>query len=173
MAGQSFLRRVAGVLTEVLGIQASAGAGDAGKIPALDAAGRLDASMMPTGVGAEVVVCVTSEALSAGQFVNLYNNTGTLTCRKADASAAGKEANGFVLSAYASSASATVYLPSQTNTQLTGLTPGTTHYLDPATPGGATATPPTGTGKVSQVIGKSLTATSMVFQPSDPITLAS
>lgn len=172
MAGLSFLRQVSGVITEILGIQTSAGAGDAGKIPALDATGRLDMTMMPVGLAAETVTCVTSENLAAGDFVNLYNNAGVLTARKADASAAGKPADGFVLGASTSPASNTVYLPSQTNTGLTGLTPGTTYYLDPATPGKATLTAPSGVGKVSQVLGKSLTATTFNFEPLYPITLA-
>lgn len=172
MAGKSFLRQVAGGLAEILGIQTSAGAGNAGDIPALDSTGRLDMTMMPVGIAAETVTCVTSENLTAGCYVNLYNDAGTLTARKADASAAGKPADGFVLAATTSPASATVYLASQTNTQVTGLTPGTTYYLDPATPGGATLTAPTGVGKVSQVLGKSLTATTFVFEPQYPITLA-
>src|SRR5512143_1765954 len=99
MAGDKYLYNNVGALTEKAAIQSSAGAGDAGKIPALDAAGRLDNSMMPVGLGAETDVITTSEALSAGDFVNIWASTGTKV-RKADATTAGKEAHGFVLSAY-------------------------------------------------------------------------
>lgn len=52
----------------------SAGSGDAGKLPALDAQGKLDDSFMPTGIAADVATVTTSEALSAGDFVNIYNH---------------------------------------------------------------------------------------------------
>ena len=172
MAGKSFLRQVSGAISEILGIQTSAGAGNAGDIPALDSTGRLDISMMPVGVTPEVVLAVASETLVAGNFVNLWNDTGTLKVRKADASAAGKPANGFVLAGFSTSATATVYLTSNVNTQLSALTPGTDYYLDPAVPGGVTATAPTGVGKVSQLIGRSTSATSLVFDPMYPIVLA-
>ena len=48
-----YIANVSGTLTEVSGLASSAGAGDAGKIPQLDAAGRIDASMMPVGIGAD------------------------------------------------------------------------------------------------------------------------
>ena len=89
MAGNKYLTQVGGVLTEVASNQSSAGASDAGKIPALDPTGRLDATMMPVGSGSEIDVVVTSEALAAGDFVNLWASTG-VKARKADATVAGK-----------------------------------------------------------------------------------
>jgi hypothetical protein len=147
----------------------SAGAGDAGKIPALDAAGKLDNSLMPVGIGAETKSIVASENLSAGDFVNIYNDTGTAKCRKADA-ATGKPAHGFVLSAVTATESATVYLEG-TNTQLTGLTVGE-YFLSGSTPGGAVATPPTTSGYIVQKIGVALSATELSFEPQPSITLA-
>ena len=91
MAGEKFLQLVNGVPTGKAAIQASAGAGDAGKIPALDSQGRMDQSMMPVGIAPETDTATASEALSAGDFVNLYNSSG-LKAHKADASTAGKEA---------------------------------------------------------------------------------
>jgi hypothetical protein len=172
MAGQSFLRLVSGVITEILGIQSSAGAGDAGKIPALDSTGKIDPSMMPVGVAAETKIAVASETLSAGDLVSFWDNSGTINVRKADGSAAGKPAHGFVLAGFSASASATVYLPSQINTQKTGLTPGATYYLDVSTAGAITSTAPSGAGKVSQVVGVALSATELSFVPQYPITLA-
>ena len=60
MAGQAFLARVAGKTKQIFGIQSSAGAADAGKIPALDATGRLDASMMPVGIGAQTITAAAT-----------------------------------------------------------------------------------------------------------------
>ena len=107
MAGNKYLTNNAGTITEVASLQSSAGAGDAGKIPALDAAGRLDNSMMPSGIGADTASVTSSENLAAGDLVNIWNSTGAKV-RKADATTAGKEAHGFVLSAVTSPAAATV-----------------------------------------------------------------
>lgn len=123
MPGNKYLKNNAGVITEEAAVQASAGAGDAGKIIALDTAGKIDNSMMPVGIGADTAVLVASEALSAGSFVNVWNDAGTAKVRKADATTAGKEAHGFVLSAVSLSANATVYFEG-TNTGVTGQTGG-------------------------------------------------
>jgi hypothetical protein len=148
----------------------SAGAGDAGKIPQLDASGKLDTTMMPSGIGPDTAVVLTSEILLAGDLVNIYNNAGTANVRKADASTAGKEAHGFVLAGFGAAVNATVYFES-TNTQLTGMTPGI-QFLSAATPGKTVASAPTGTGKVVQRVGLATSATSMNFEASDPIVLA-
>ena len=150
MAGDKYLKQVSGVLTEQGATQTSAGAGDAGKIPALDSAGRLDSSMMPVGIGADTAVITASEALAAGDFVNVYDAAGAFTVRKADATTAGKEAHGFVLAAVESAAPATVYFEG-TNTQVTGMTPGNVYLA--ATAGVATATAHSSTGNVVQKLG--------------------
>lgn len=145
----------------------SAGAGDAGKLPALDGTGKLDTSFMPVGIGADTASITTSENLAAGDLVNIYDSTGA-KCRKADASTAGKEAHGFVLSAYTSPAPATVYFEG-TNTQVTGLTPGN-QFLS-TTPGLCSATAPSGSGNVVQRVGFASAATAMNFQSQPPIVL--
>lgn len=150
----------------------SAGAGDASKIAKLDSNGRFDISMMPTGVGAETAAITASEALSAGDLVNVYSNAGTLNCRKADGSAAGKPADGFVLSAVSNGASATVYPEEAVVTGLTGLTVGGDCFLSTATPGVIQQTVPSGANKVCQTVGKALSATSVLFRRGPPITLA-
>lgn len=155
-------------LTIVNGKNTSAGAGDAGKLAALDAAGRLDISMMPVGVAAEVATITTSEALSAGDFVNIWDSTGAKV-RKADATVAGKEANGFVLSAFGNGVSATVYMEGS-NTAVTGQTPGKV-FLS-TTAGLAAAAAPSGAGNVVQHIGTATSATAINFEPAQPITLA-
>jgi hypothetical protein len=169
MAGNKYIAMIAGLLTEVAASQTSAGAGDAGKIPALDAAGKLDTTFMPTGVGADTASITTSEALAAGDLVNIHNSTGA-KARKADASVSGKEAHGFVLSAAGSGASATVYFEG-TNTQVTGLTPGV-QFLSAATPGLATGTAPTTAGNVVQRVGFATSATALNFQSQPPVLLA-
>lgn len=166
-----YLYNNAGAITEKAAIASSAGAGDAGKIPALDGAGRIDNSMMPVGIGADTKLLPASENLAAGDKVNVWNDTGTVKVRKADGSATGKEANGFVLAAVTSGNNATVYFEG-TNNQLTGLTGGSMYYLSATTPGGVTATAPSTAGQIVQKVGRALSTTEINFEPSDAIVLA-
>jgi len=145
----------------------SAGAGDSGKIVALDSSGRIDNTMMPVGIGADTATITASEALAAGDYVNVWNSTGAKV-RKADATTAGKHAMGFVLAAVSSSASATVYFEG-TNTQVSGMTPGEV-FLS-TTAGTGTGTAPSGSGNIVQSIGFAVSATAVNFQFSRPITL--
>ena len=71
MAAKKFLRLVNGVLTEIFGVQASAGAGNAGDLVSLDDSGRIDNSMMPVGIGADTSTISASETLAAGDWVNV------------------------------------------------------------------------------------------------------
>jgi hypothetical protein len=197
MAGNKYLSNNAGTLTEVGAVQtsagvadagkipalsasgtldptvvnsktSSAGAGDAGKLPALDGSGRLDTTFMPAGIGADTKIIVASEALAAGDFVNVWNSTGA-KARKADATAAGKEAHGFVLSAVSNGANATVYFEGP-NTAVSGQTPGPV-YLS-TTAGLATATAPSASGNVVQRLGVAVDTTEINFEGSQPIVLA-
>lgn len=145
----------------------SAGAGDSGKLPALDGTGRLSTTFMPVGVAADVATIEASEDLAAGDFVNIYDSTGA-KCRKADATTAGKEAHGFVLAGVTSGQNATVYFEGS-NTQVSGQTPGGV-FLS-ATAGLATSTAPSSSGNVVQRIGIATSATSINFQYQVPIVL--
>jgi hypothetical protein len=169
MAALKFLRIVSGVITEIFGQQTSAGAADAGKIVALDDTGRLDNSMMPVGIGADTASIVTSEALAAGDWVNVHNVTGAARARKADATTAGKAVDGFVLAAAGSGANATVYFEG-TNTQVSGQTPGDVFLQTTAGAGGATV--PSTAGNVVQRIGTAVSATAVNFERGLPVTLA-
>jgi hypothetical protein len=197
MAVRKYLKNNAGVITEETSINTSAGAGDEGKIPALnasgvldstivnsttssvgagdsgklaalDAAGRLDESMMPVGIGADTSSIATSENLAAGDLVNIYNDGGTAKARKADATTAGKEAHGFVLDAVTSPANATVYFEGP-NTSVTGLTPGV-QYLT-TTAGTSSTTAPSASGNIVQRVGFATSATNLNFQSNQPIVL--
>lgn len=167
MAAQKFLQLVSGKIKEVIAAVTST----ANAIVAMDATGRIDVSILPVGVGAEVLTMVTSENLAAGDFVNIYNNSGTITARKADATTNAKIAHGFVLAGTTSPASATIYVDSQTNTQLTGLTLGIDYYLS-TTPGGVTSTPPSTTGNIVQRLGLADKTTEIVFAPWSTIEIA-
>lgn len=148
-----------GVPTEREAIASSVGAGDAGKIPALNSSGKLAESMMPTGIGADTATIATSENLAAGDFVNIYDDGGTPTARKADASTAGKEAHGYVLASTTAPGNAEVYFEGS-NDQVSGVTAGKV-YLSAVSPGGFVTTPPSGSGNVVQQLGVGTSATSI------------
>lgn len=195
MAVPRFLASVAGRIKMIATVATSAGATDADKIPStnasgvldptllnaattgankiplLDGSGRLDPSTMPTGIGQDAASIVASETIAAGALVNVWNNSGTPNVRNADGTAEGKEANGFVLAGVSASASATVFFEGRI-TGLTGLTPGARQYLSASTPGTATATAPTTAGNVVQYIGVAVSASSIDFEASNPITVA-
>jgi hypothetical protein len=162
MAGD-YLKYVSGKLTEIIANVTSAGAGDAGKLIKLDAGGKLDTSVLPTGVGAEVVVAPASENLAAGDFVNFWDDAGTVKVRKADASDATKPAHGFVLAAVVSPANATVYC-SGINNQVSGMTPGAMQFLS-TTAGGVTETAPSANGEIAQHLGFAHSTTELYFDP--------
>lgn len=155
---------------EVEGLVTSAGAGDAGKIVALDGSGKLSTTVMPTGIGADTKSLVTSENLSAGDLVNIYDNAAVATARKADASN-GRTCNGFVLAGTTSPAAALVYLEG-TITGLSSLTIGAPYFLSGSTPGAATATMPTTTSYLGQQVGTAISATELSFEPQEAITRA-
>jgi len=199
LSTKKFIKQVSGTLTEEAALTTTAGSADANKIPALNASGvldttilngtvvstgnpsagqtpildgtgRLDQSTMPVGVVPETASVVASEALADGDFVNIWNNAGTPNVRKADASVTGKEAHGFVLAAVASAGTALVYLEGS-NTHLTGLTAGD-RYLSVTTPGGTQGTAPSGSGQVVQQVGVATSSTSIKFAPFQTIVLA-
>ncbi len=221
MATTKFIKQVAGVLAEESAVTSSAGAGDSGKVPALNASGVLDATivnskttsagsgdsgklpalnasgilddsilnasatsaadkvvkmdgsgriamgLLPVGVGADTVTMTTSETIASGDLVNIWDSTGPKV-RKADATLAGKEAMGFVLVGGASGASVDVYFEGS-NTAMTGLVAGK-RYLSTVA-GTSSATAPSGTGNVVQVVGFAISTTAMNFQSGTPITL--
>lgn len=195
MAAPRFLALIAGRTRQVVAILTSAGAGDGEKIVATNTNGKIDDSIlgaatsgnsvvvktqvdgtldpaiMPTGIGADVKNMPASEALAAGDLVNIWNDAGTAKARKADAAAEGKEAHGFVKAAVASAATAAVYFEGRI-TGLSGLTPGARQYLSAANPGALTTAAPSAAGNVVQWVGDAVSATELDFEKSNPITIA-
>lgn len=194
-SSKKFIKNVNGTLTEEFAMLTSDGIADANKIPALNAAGflddtiinasstsapdkivkldssgKLDSSMLPTGIGDDTSAIVASEALSAGDLVNVWNNAGQFNVRKADASTSGKSAHGFVLSAVSNGANATVYFEG-TNTQLSGLTAGE-QFLSVTVAGKTQSSAPTGAGQVVQRVGIAVSSTNLNFDRGDSIILA-
>jgi hypothetical protein len=159
----------AGRLREKEAIDASTGAGDAGKLIAADADGLLDESFLPAGIGADVRLITASETLDAGDIVNIHNDGGPRV-RKADATTAGKETHGFVLDGFASSATATVYFTGIL-TGLTGRTPGARQYMS-TTAGDMTETAPSTAANIVQKVGIAVAADAVAFNLGEPVELA-
>lgn len=165
------LHLVNGLPTEVQAINASTGAGDAGKLIEAGANGRIDESFLPPGIGADTKVIEASETLAAGDFVTIHDDGGTANVRLADASdGAAGQAHGFVRDGVASGANATVYFEGP-NDQLTGLTPGVTYVLSATTPGKVVAlsAAPTTAGHILQVLGVATESTEINTEIAKPI----
>ena len=138
------------------------GSSNAGKILALNAEGNVDITALPEGIGVDANIFVASEALSAGDFVNIHEDDGAAKCRKAD-NANAREADGFVTEAVTIAGEATVYPLDGTNNQMTDLAPGKRYWL--GTAGGVTnepLDPATNNGKICQYLGKAASDTELV-----------
>jgi len=137
------------------------GGGSANKPPQLDGSGLLPADMLPAGVEAQQDVLPASENLSAGDFVNIWDDTGTLKVRQADASDPTKRADGFVNDAVTMGNNATVLRSGLKNTGVSALTAGSRYFLS-ETAGGVTTTPPSTSGAIVQSVGIALASDELV-----------
>lgn len=183
-----FLKNLGGRLAEFAAVLTSAGPSDANAIPALNAQGVLDKSIIngvdaSTGnasagktvlLGADGKISPTmintsnsnskvmtaSETLVAGNWINLHDVAGQARVRKADA-ATGKECMGYVLEGVAAGGTVTVYFEGE-NTAVTGMVAGPV-YLS-STPGAGQAASPTGAGVISQVVGVATGPNSVNYQ---------
>ncbi len=160
MAADKYLKldTATGRPTQQAATQSSAGGSDAGKIPALDSTGKLDVTFMPTGIAAETQQCTASEGLTAGMWVNVFNNAGTLGVRKALATDTTKPATGYVVDTVSSSAPVLVYFDGSNALIPVGsfvvADRGKRVFLDPSVSGGCTITPPSTTGQLIQQLGR-------------------
>jgi hypothetical protein len=167
MTTNKFLTILNGIKTLTTAISESSGVANANTLVATGSDGRIGNSLLPSGIGAATEIMVASENLSAGDFINIWLDSATRKARKADASN-NRPANGFVLSAVALNASATVILQG-INNQLTGIAIGTIYYLSGTTPGKPTDTAPTTTGTIIQNLGYPVSTTGINFEYDTPI----
>ena len=138
----------------------------ANSIVATGADGTIDSSMIP---GEEVVNVLASETINAGGQVNLWNNSGTINARNADATN-GRRAWGFTILQITSGDSGNVYLGSGRNTGVSGLTPAAIYFLGSA--GAITTVVNTTTGQLLQEIGIAKSATELDEFIREPVTRA-
>ena len=165
MSTNQFLSKNVNGKTELrTAIETSSGAGDANKIIQTDSTGRIDPSFMPTGIGADTETITVSEPLTAGDFVNIYDDTGR-TARLADVDN-GRVAHGFVLESVSNGQDATIY-KGGTNTALSGLAPGAEYFLTNG--GDATTTPAIANpAQIIQSLGYASDAGELVFTFQSP-----
>ena len=170
MAAKSFLRLVAGKIKAIQATVTSAGAANDGDIVALDSTGKLDPSVLPVGVGPDVTNVPSFENLAAGDYVNLFDDSGTVKARKADNSN-GRDAHGYVKDTVVAPAAVNVYFEGA-NANLSGLTEGARIYL--GVTGGIIETPLepiTDTGKIHQFLGIAISDTEVNTDIDDCISL--
>lgn len=123
-----------------------------------------------TGTGIQPKSIAASEALSAGHYVNLFNDSGTLKARKAGGS--GKyPAHGFVKAAFSAGATAAVYPLLMANDAMASLTVGTTYFISTSTAGAVQATAPNSSGVLRQELGIAISATEILHTNSIPMEL--
>ena len=114
------------------------------------------------------VLATASETLAANDLVNLYDNGGMLSVRKASATDATMLCDGFVDAGYSAATIARVF--KRGAIAGSGLTSGAVYYLS-TTGGQASAAAPAVTGNVVQQIGKAISATALVLEIMDPVEL--
>ena len=164
-----FIELSAGKLAQKEATVVSTGVAEAGDIVALDSSGKLDPSVLPTGVGLDVLVLPATEDIGAGDYVNIYDNGGTPSIRLAS-NDNGRDAHGFLKDAVTTGNNGTVYFEGG-NDDLSGLTVGARYYL--GTAGNVTAIPPVAPGAtISQFLGIAVNATTINTDIDDCILLA-
>jgi len=166
-----YIKNDSGKLTEQEVIISSTGASDDGKLIGLNSTGVLDPTFLPPGTGPDLASILTSEALNAGDFINIWDDAGTTKVRKADASNSSMESNGFVLDNATSGTNVNVYFEGKNN-QLSGLVGGTILYLSDTTPGAVSTTAPTTATYIVQRLGKAYSTTAMTTETAQVIILA-
>lgn len=167
MANGKYIRvnDTTGLMEELEALGVSTGVSDASKPVKTDSTGKLDLSLMPNGIGPDTQDIVCSENLSAGDAVNIYDNTGVPNCRKADRTN-GRRCHGFVLQNFTTGNIAKIYKDSEVS-GLAGLTIGAQYFLG-ASGAVATTPPAAGSGHILQAVGIALSATELDIEIDRP-----
>lgn len=169
MAAPKWLRRdsTSGVVSETAAIESTSGSGDADKIIATGADGKIDPTFLPAGDSATFTA---GETIADGAFV--YIKASDSKVYNASAASGGNAATGFVLAGYSALDSAIVYFSGE-NTHRSALTVQNRYYLSTSTPGSVQSTIPSGTGSLHQFLGEASATTTIPYDGnSDYILLA-
>ena len=74
-----------GRMKEKIGADVSTGVPDAGRVVALDASGKLDASLLPAGVSSNSITLEAFVAINQGELIEIFDDGGTAKARLASA----------------------------------------------------------------------------------------
>ncbi|MDO7847646.1 hypothetical protein Q5H92_14855 [Hymenobacter sp. M29] len=154
-----YIQNNSGELEEVIPTVTSSGAPSANTIVQLDGSGKLDLSLFPSSLAPDQLSLPCSEAITAGDQVNVYNVSGTGTVRKAIATSLATKAHGYALTTASSGANVQVSFDDLNNLG-TALTPGE-QFLSATTAGKTTTTAPSTSGQVVQKVGIASSATTL------------
>jgi hypothetical protein len=116
-----------------------------------------------------VVPAIGAVALAANDFVNLYDNAGVLSARKATALDPTKFADGFVLTASTIGQPVSVIWNGENPVTIT--TSAADVWLSDTTPGGYVTTAPSGTGSIIQRLGRAAIGQGILFSQNPRIQL--
>ena len=137
---------VTGLFKISAGAQLSTGVSDAGKIVALNSVGLVDDTMLSSS---PIDSAITGEAISAGDAVNVYDDTGTKKIRKAD-NTNNRKCDGISRESAASGVSCK-YDTDGARSSVTGVATGLSYWLGAA--GAITTTPTTTITHLLQHVG--------------------
>lgn len=174
MATDKPLRRhptIDGALQEVETIDASVGAGSSGGIISANDQGQVDITFLPPGAAGGTFVRTASEGLSAGDFLNIWNDAGVEKVRKADRTN-GRVAHCFTDAGVALGAAATCYPPGESNVSLAGLTIGAVYVLGTVGAIEPASTATIASGDLEQVVGSASADDTLLFIPQTAIEVA-
>ena len=155
--GKQYLRRA---------IAVSSGTVDKDKIVATGSDGKLDISLMPSGLDISAESMTASEAIASGEFINIFNDGGVRKIRLADADN-NRPAHGFVRGNVVIGAEAKVYTQG-VNSELTELIPGNKYFLSDI-PGGTTGSVTIAPGHLIQTLGTAISTTALRFEFDEPV----
>ena len=179
MAAQKFLSKgqTPGTFDEKIPVVASTGTPDGGRLPAVGDNGRLEQSLLPF-----IYEIEASEALVAGDFVNIHYEGGKRLVRKASAVDTTRPAHGFVRAASNAAAIAFVYVKGINDAVANAglLTPetvlGREVCLSATAPGAMETVCPAAPGQIIQPMGRIVDVTPTVisvdFDPKTIVLLA-
>lgn len=151
-----------------------------GKFPYVDASGQLAFVDGSGGLSAAALIAallgvlsqsaIASEAITAGDFVNLYNNGGVFSMRRAIANDQTKFAHGFSAAAVAPGATGAACLFGLNTHAIPGANASEV-WLSDVTPGGYLTAPPANAGSLIQPLGAAVAGSGIFFTPRERVLL--
>ena len=167
MAGKKYMSLSGGKKVLTTSNNSSAGVADANKIVSLNAAGKIDPSML---TDQDVSSIVAFENMAAGDYVNLFLDAGVIKARLADNSN-DRPAHAYIDDTVTALSFVNCFFEGS-NTNLSGLTIGARQFLGTVGQTIETALDPDViTGNIHQLLGVAISATEVNTDIQDCITL--